>query len=310
MRLEVDHVKSAARGSWLSIFDSLGISVPLPPGNHGPCPICRAGVDRMRLDKDTTDGGWFCGQCSPHAGDGIALVQRSLCLDFATTLSKISEIVGSGSAFIDESREEKKTDAKKRLNELWQSSVKLNGGDPVAKYLLARGLVLQPKFVRYCAQCYESETKTKMPAMVAMFVGSDGKPVTIHRTYLSGNQKAELKSPKKIMPTVGVMNGGAVRLFDPADGTLGIAEGIETAIAANQVVGIPTWAALNAGLLAAWVPPDEVRRVVIFGDSDVNFTGQRAAYELANRIHADRIVEVEFPPDGKDWNDYLLKTKG
>lgn len=310
MRLEVDHVKSAARGSWLSIFDALGISVPLPPGEHGPCPICRDGTDRFRLDKDTSDGTFFCNQCSPHAGDGLGLVMRALCLSFSDTLAKVSEIVGSGSAYEDAKVDAKKDNARKRLNDVWQSSKKLSGGDPVAKYLHARGLVLTPKFVRFCPECYESETKTKLPAMVAMFVGTDGKPISIHRTYLDGDKKANLKSPKKIMPAAGAMVGGAVRLFDQVDGAIGIAEGIETAIAAHQIAGIPTWAALTSTLLEGFIPPDDIRKIVIFGDCDANFTGQKAAYTLANRIHADRIIEVEFPPDGKDWNDYLLKTKG
>lgn len=309
MRLEVEHVKNAARGSWLSIFGDLGISVPMPPGSHGPCPVC-GGTDRFRIDKDTSDGTWYCGQCEKHAGDGISLVQRALSLDFSATLLRISEIVGSGSSFEDAKAETRKVDARKMLNDVWQSAIKLNGEDQATKYLLGRGLVMRPKFVRYCPNCYESDSKSKMPAMVAMFQGPDGKPITIHRTYLDGNKKAEIKKPKKIMPTCGPMNGGAVRLFDPQEGVLGIAEGIETAIAAYQVVGVPTWAALSAGLLSQWIPPDDVRKIVIFGDVDANFTGQKAAYELANRIHADRIIEVEFPPDGsKDWNDYLKNNK-
>ena len=51
---------------------------------------------------------------------------------------------------------------------------------------------------------------------------------------------------KKLMPPVDTVTGGAVRLFDAGD-TLGVSEGIETAIATMELLGVPTWAALTAG---------------------------------------------------------------
>ena len=84
--MEIQAVKAAASGRWLGIFETIGIEYPSPPGEHGPCPICKTGEDRFRLDKDTIDGGWFCNQCTPKAGDGVALVQRVLGLTFRETL--------------------------------------------------------------------------------------------------------------------------------------------------------------------------------------------------------------------------------
>jgi putative DNA primase/helicase len=204
----------------------------------------------------------------------------------------------------------KEYDKKESLNKLWKSSKKLYGSDPVSKYLHTRGLVLTPDYVRFCPECYESETKTKMPAMVAMMVGQDGKPLTIHRTYLNGNGKADIKSPKKLMPGVSNLVGGAIRLFKPEESTIGIAEGIETAIAATQLSSIPCWAAISSSMLKGFIPPDGIRKVVVFADNDASFTGQAAAYHLANRMYVSGLVaEVLIPEIGKDFNDYLLSSK-
>ncbi len=80
---------------------------------------------------------------------------------------------------------------------------------------------------------------------------------------------------------------------------------LETALSASARFGVPCWAAGNAGLLAAWQPPPEAKRIVIFGDNDPDYGGQAAAYALARRIGLDgRIVEVQIPVEvDTDWND-------
>ena len=104
------------------------------------------------------------------------------------------------------------------------------------------------------------------------------------------------------MPT-----GAAVRLA-PHEDKLGIAEGIETALAASVLFNMPVWAALNAGLLS-WTPPAEVETVFVFGDNDASATGQAAAYALAQRLKAKGVAAfVEIPTrTGDDWADVLAR---
>lgn len=101
-----------------------------------------------------------------------------------------------------------------------------------------------------------------------------------------------------------VPNGSAVRLSDVSP-VMGIAEGIETALAASDRFELPVWAALNANLLAEWEPPFGVTEVAIFGDNDTNFTGQAAAYQLARRLARKNITaSVHIPSQiGTDWAD-------
>ena len=104
--------------------------------------------------------------------------------------------------------------------------------------------------------------------------------------------------------------GGAVRLAMPGP-VLGIAEGIETALAAMKMFTIPTWAALNAGGVEKFEPPVETERLIIFGDNDQNGVGQRGAYALAARLSGRIQVEVKIPEkSGTDWNDALLGRAG
>ena len=58
---------------------------------------------------------------------------------------------------------------------------------------------------------------------------------------------------------LGPVAGGSVRLSAIGeDGHLGIAEGIETALAAQAIFGIPTWAALSADGMRQWQWPQGI----------------------------------------------------
>src|SRR5579864_4184849 len=84
----------------------------------------------------------------------------------------------------------------------------------------------------------------------------------------------ECSAPEKMPPD------SAVRLA-PAGPVLGVAEGIETALAAQLLFGFPVWACLSAGQLTTFEPTIGTQRLVVCGDNDADGTGQRAAYTLA-----------------------------
>jgi putative DNA primase/helicase len=106
--------------------------------------------------------------------------------------------------------------------------------------------------------------------------------------------------------------GGAVRLSPSAE-VMGVAEGIETAIAAQVLFGLPVWAAMDCNRLAKWEPPTRARSIVVFADNDANFAGQNGAFTLAQRLSTEKKlkVEVRIPSQvDTDWNDELIAKRG
>ena len=299
-------IRGLCQGRWPSLLTLSGIDGGFLTGNHGPCPIC-GGKDRFRFDDKEGNGTWICNHCG--AGDGFDLLMRVKGWSFAEAASHLEGIVGKAEQ--SKPRQQISDDAiRKAMNNLWLGAKPIEAGDPVAAYLAGRGIRLDsfPASLRYAERCsyhHEGNRYTTHPAMIAMVAGPDGKPATLHRTYLAhGGRKADLPKVRMLMPGK-IAKGSAVRL-GPAGSILGIAEGVETALSAHAIYQVPVWAALSAGMLMQWQPPAEADEIWIFGDYDANFAGQSAAYALAHRLaHEGKIVKVQMPDVLGDWNDYL-----
>jgi putative DNA primase/helicase len=295
----------AAVGRWPGILQSLGVDPSYLRNKHGPCPIC-GGRDRYRLDDKEGRGTWFCSHCG--SGDGFKLLQGMFGWTFNEAARQVDRIVGTVPAgpVAPERTEESKVRA---LRQVWTESRAVVHGDPVWRYLNRRlGLEQVPAGLRlHPALRYTDENGRdlgKFPAMLARMQYPDGTGASIHRTYLTDDgDKAAVPQPKKIMAGK-PLKTAAVRLSE-VETTLGIAEGIETALAASNRFGVPIWAATSATLLESWVPPTGVERVLIAGDADASFTGQAAAYALARRLLRDGYaVEVQIPDEiERDWAD-------
>ena len=142
-----------------------------------------------------------------------------------------------------------------------------------------------------------------LPAMIAS-VSLDEGPIAIHRTFLSksGGAKAAFKNPKRALGSLGE---AAVRLFAPSDGRLGLAEGIESAMSAYALTGIPTWATLGNERFGVVGIPESVTELHLFVDDDAG--GELAAERGRDAyIHGGRDIHVRMPTSrGTDWNDEL-----
>jgi putative DNA primase/helicase len=174
----------------------------------------------------------------------------------------------------------------------------------VQRYLRARGITIAPPPSLRCAGGgYHLEHAD--PAMVAAVQAPDRRTIAVQVTRLeaSGERKAQVPTPRL---TYGALGNGAVRLAAAGD-VLGLAEGIESALSAMQLSGIPTWACLGATRMHRVAVPDSVRELHVFMDNDG--PGRDAGERTAN-VHRHRRVVLRSPPDHlNDWNDFL-RAKG
>jgi putative DNA primase/helicase len=303
-RAVLHNAQEIATGRWYGILTSLGVATEYLNRKHGPCPMC-GGKDRFRFDDKEGRGTWICNKCG--AGDGYQLLQKRWGCGFKQAFDRVKEVAG----VVEVQQVKQETGEAKRaatLRKVWEQGLAVEVGDPVWKYLNRRiGIDVIPKCIRHhpaLAYHHDDGVIDYMPAMIAAVMAPGGFGVNVHRTYLTDSgHKADVPSAKKLMPGLS-MAGAAIRLSAPGP-ALGVAEGIETALAAARKFSVPVWSCISATVLAGWEPPKECRSVIVFGDSDASFAGQAAAYGLAARLKAKGIdVDVRLPDRiDTDWAD-------
>jgi hypothetical protein len=174
------------------------------------------------------------------------------------------------------------------------------GGTLAETYLRGRGITgaLSHDALRFISQAINPISKAIQPAMVAGVKGDH--LVGVQLTFLRPSDNA-----KDFRHNAGSLGSGAVRLAEPIDNELGLAEGVETALSATQLTGIPCWATLGAMRMDGVHIPHTVGRVHIFADNDD--VGRAAAAQAVRRYTgAGKRVRVWWPPlEHGDFNDVV-----
>jgi len=301
-------VRAAAQGRWRFILATLGMDERSLSGKHCACPMC-GGRDRFRFDDRDGRGTYFCSGCG--AGDGVKLAMGITGQDFKATAEQIERLAGvvQPTASKPERTDDEKLAALRRV---WQGSKPIHRGDEAEQYLLGRGLRLHdlPESLRLHPglRYRDDDHQGVYPAMLGVVTGPDGRAVSLHRTYLTEGRKAPVTTPKKLMAGLPIP-GAAIRLTAVSQ-VLGIAEGIETALAAFELFEVPTWSCVSAQGIESFEPPAGIREVIVFADNDENFAGQKAAFAAAHRLKLKGFeVEVCIPPESGDWLDELLRRQ-
>jgi putative DNA primase/helicase len=304
--------------AWPQVLERLGVPAEHLVNRHGPCPAC-GGKDRFRFDNKHGRGDYFCNGCG--AGDGFNLLMRVHGWDFRTARDRVAEAAGVGTAasmtLIRPAAAPSVSSIAQptsRVLSLWRQRCAVIDCGEAVEYLASRHCWPLPEGCALRAhpsvEYFDGARRTgRYAALLADVRDLAGELVTAHITYLEHGRKLRDHEPRKILSPLTGRIGCAVRL-SPIDGeTLGIAEGIETALSAIELHnGMPVWAALNTSLLAKFDPPPEVKHLVVFADADV--AGLGAAARLAERLQGRVRFEIKAPPEpAKDWNQVLQERR-
>ena len=181
-------------------------------------------------------------------------------------------------------------------------------GTPVDLYLAGRCLSA-PAVLRYHPACLFGERRR--PAMVAPMVDIHSNRFRgIHRTPIDADGN---KAGEKMM--LGQAAGAVVKLSPDEEVTtvLGIGEGIESALSIPMLsdsFGVPVWACLSAGSLAAFPVLSGIECLWIAADHDPSGAGERAARAVVDRwTEVGREVFTIFPTTLKsDVNDIVRSS--
>jgi putative DNA primase/helicase len=319
--IRADEIHSRLGSSWPLILVQLGIPESILRNKHGPCPAC-GGKDRFRFDNRRGRGDFICNRCG--SGDGFKLLQITHGWTFSMARKATMAAVGlkDGEEFdgprfarptgpiCEPSRTPLVAQPTARIHRLRRDRCAVVNSDDAVDYLDSRSLWPLPQGCTLRAHSsveYWSDGKQvgRYPALIADVLDIAGELVTCHVTWLYRGRKLTGHEPRKTLSSLVGRVGCAVRLM-PAEDILGVAEGIETALSAARLDGIPVWAAINTSLLTRFEPPANVTTLRVYGDRDD--AGLLAARTLVERLQGRIHLEIRLPPPpSNDWNDVLMK---
>lgn len=293
----------AVIGRWGQIFQHYGLP-PINPARHykGECPICgRKG--KFRIDDKEGMGTWIC-VCG--AGTGWSLLTEVTGKPFGMLAQEIDQFLGNS---FDRARNEPiiNTKLERSVNRFRECS--RIEGTPGEQYLNGRGIFRMPKGgVKWSEGEVHRETDKTWPVLYALASNEYGEAVQRHLTFLDGDKKADIEPNKKMLTLQEYSGSISVKLFEQKS-TLGIAEGIETALSAHQHYHLPVWSTLNSVLMERFKAPPGVTNLMIFADNDENGTGLAAAFACGkkNLLSNNDVTRVLIRwPELEDFNDMVV----
>ena len=300
-------------------------SLPEITGNRhfsGPCPLCgKRRKFRLHWHQNRLNYICVCGN-----GSLLGLVMESQGLDFKYACNEIDKLIGN--EFKPQQKTRQASEEKPQIHKKEQlmnryEAIHTLKGSPVEQYLNSRGIHELPRMgVKFSAAEFDYAEQRSFNCMYAIATTDNYEIAYSHKTYLEGGAKADIAVNKK-METVNKFNmpcsscgtehaaNVAVRMFE-CDSILGISEGIESALSAKQLFGVPTWSVLNTSIMKAFKAPSGVKTLVIYADNDNNGAGLAAAFVCGNKnllSNNDVSKVIIRVPEEKeaDFNDMLTR---
>lgn len=340
--LDAQYVKEQAQGLWLDILQSLcpelGDAISKSGKSaHTYCPVHEGkNGDAFRMWKDADQtGACICNSCGNKA-DGYETIMWITGWDFPSTVAEVGNwlrldpdhqhlptqrIRRERSPEEIREEEERVQQERERIhqsqNKVWTGGYNLDApaAEPARMYLARRGLsvrhALKSRYLRFHPRLAYFDTQLGKvtgywPAILALFMGADGKPATIHRIYITeegykapvreDGSSAPIKKSMEVAPG-STMSGGCIPLFDIQPENFGngktaiaLTEGIENGLAVMEACenGIPVWPVTSATLMEKVQLPDIVDVVFIYADwekaKEINGKLVQPGIEAARRL--------------------------
>ncbi|EBW6823755.1 DNA primase [Salmonella enterica subsp. enterica serovar Senftenberg] len=304
----------AVIGRWPEVFKAFGLP-PVTGKKHWSkeCPLC-GGKGKFRCDDKDGRGTWIC---TCDTGDGWKLLTLTQKKTIAELYAEVDQIIGNvwERSAIAPAKQRKKVDQEREA--VLRRFLTMPGlkDTPAQDYLRSRGIFVTPSndASRYCAN-QPVNGGGSYQAIWSLVTDCNSNACYLHRTLLDGSRKADVSVTKKQMSlqennVLEFASSVAIRLF-PVSSTLGIGEGIETALSCKQLYGVNTWSVINANFMGKFIAPTGVKHLIIFTDMDQHSaTGHAAACACAhkNLLAKNDVQKVSVRwCDSGDFNDLLL----
>ena len=306
------------QGRWADAFAFYGLPFVVSL-NHTECPLC--GKKNYRVDNRQGTGSWIC-TCG--AGYPIQLFMEITGNTFAEIAKELDKEFGNYQPEIPkgEFKQQSEFVPSKQDQILTRfSSIGRIEKTPVETYLNGRGIYTMPtSSIKFSKAEYDKASGRSFQTMYSIATDDRMNIIYLHKTFLENGKKVDDVANKKIYSALDnkvvcascgntTSQSCAVRLFEPTD-TLGIAEGIETALSATQLSKVPCWSVMNTAIMKAFKAPKGVKTLIIFADNDRHGAGMAAAMTCANKnILANNDVNQVFirwnEDVSVDFNDML-----
>ena len=283
----------AIKGNEEIILDHYGLFIT--KNKHIDCGICR-GKKKLRIN---IFNGTLAYICTCGSGTIFKYLEESIGLTFKAVAADIDRLLGN--TFKTEVLPESEDVTSKVMRKF--KSLPLLKGTKGGLYLNNRGIYHFPvNGIRY------NPREGEYQSLYAIATDDNYRPVYLHRTLLSGEKKANIEVNKKMFSLKSSQGSVSIKLF-PVQSTLGIAEGIETALSCTQIYKCATWSTLNSSLMKRFKAPTGVEHLIIFADNDKKGAGHAAAFECANKnmLANNNVVKVSvrWTAELGDFNNML-----
>lgn len=273
----------------------------------------------------------FCCFGCGAKGDAIEFVRLTKRVDFPTAVRELSGNLewrsggrlGAAKSQPIQQKAPRETEVPSLVLDLWRTAT----APRLAQfYLESRGIgqKVLPDALRGHEAVWCKEVQRRRPALIAAVTAPDGALCAIQRTWIEsrlefdgeisyerGSRCTDLSAGKKCL---GPLGSGAVKLAAAGE-VIGIAEGVESALAAAKLFRLPVWATCGSQRLDQIEFPEVVKHIVIFGDNDPlrphKVTGRpyspgRDAAAKAESAYRRRGYSCQVEMPEMDWAGMLL----